>query len=152
MWRILTRAEQRWIRGKQPWTALKQLWFSADFFAPQISSFKAVSEKISAVQLWFSTDFFALKKWCFSAVSVKTSTVQLCFGENQRWFSADFELWNLGFSVLFRAESALFIDFQELNSAETDLKLFWIKAAQRWISLTRQPGFKTIRFAIRLII
>ena len=27
MWRILTSAEQRWIRGKQPWTALKQLCF-----------------------------------------------------------------------------------------------------------------------------
>ena len=27
MWRILTSAEQRRIRGKQPWTALKQLCF-----------------------------------------------------------------------------------------------------------------------------
>ena len=27
MWRILTSAQQRWIRGKQPWTALKQLCF-----------------------------------------------------------------------------------------------------------------------------
>ena len=42
--------------------------------------------------------------------------------KNQRWFSADFEPWNLGFSALFRAESALFRDFQEMNSAETDLK------------------------------
>ena len=36
-------------------SALKQLWFSADFFALKISSFRAVSEKISAVQLWISS-------------------------------------------------------------------------------------------------
>ena len=34
---------------------LKQLWFSADFFALKISSFRAVSENISAVQLWISS-------------------------------------------------------------------------------------------------
>ena len=27
-----------------------------------------------------------------------------------------------------------------MNSAETDLKLFWIRADQRWMSLRRQPG------------
>ena len=36
-------------------SALKQLWFSADFFALKISSFRDVSEKISAVQLWISS-------------------------------------------------------------------------------------------------
>ena len=36
-------------------SALKQLWFSADFFALTISSFRAVSEKISAAQLWISS-------------------------------------------------------------------------------------------------
>ena len=38
-------------------SALKQLWFSADFFALKISSFRAVSEKISAVSaLIFSSE------------------------------------------------------------------------------------------------
>ena len=27
-----------------------------------------------------------------------------------------------------------------MNSAETDLKVFWIRADQRWMSLRRQPG------------
>ena len=47
-------------------SALKQL-IQRWFFALKISSFRAVSEKISAVQLWIS-----------------------CFRENQRCFSADF--------------------------------------------------------------
>ena len=41
---------------------------------------------------------------------------------------------------LFQRQSALFRDFQVMNSAETDLKLFWIRADQRWMSLRRQPG------------
>ena len=65
---------------------------------------------------------------------------QRCFRENQRWNSADFELWKFPFSALFRAESALFRDFQVMNSAETDLKVFWIRTDQRWMSLRRQPG------------
>ena len=36
-------------------STLKQLWFSADFFALKNSSFRAVSEKISAVHLWNSS-------------------------------------------------------------------------------------------------
>ena len=94
-------------------SALKQLWFSADFFTLKISSFRAVSEKISAVHLWISS------------VSEKISAI------SARYFP---------FSALFRAESALFRDFQVINSAETDLKVFWIRADQRWLSLRRQPG------------
>ena len=41
---------------------------------------------------------------------------QRCFRENQRW--------GLGFSAVFRAESALFIDCQVMNGAETDLEFF----------------------------
>ena len=82
-------------------------------------------------QRWNSSDsaliFFALKISIFKAVSEKISAV--------------FELWNLGFSALFRAESALLIDFQVMNSAEADLKFFWIRADQRWLSLRRQPWF-----------
>ena len=33
-----------------------------------------------------------------------------------------------------------FRDFQVMNSAETDLKVFWTRADQRWMSLRRQLG------------
>ena len=46
-----------------------------------------------------------------------------------------------------------------MNSAETDLKVFWIRADQRWMSLRRQPGksclkknqyYKEKNFSIRV--
>ena len=54
----------------------------------------------------------------------------------QRWFYT----WKFSFSALFRAESALFKIFQVMNSAQTNLRLFWIRADQGWMSLRRQPG------------
>ena len=128
MWRILTGIEQRWIRGKQPWAALKQLCFREN---------QRWNRSDSA--LIFCCESFQLQS-CSRENQRCSALNQLCFGENQRWFSTDFELWNLGFLALFKAESALFIDFQVLNSAETDLKFFWIRADQCWMSLRRQPG------------
>ena len=54
----------------------------------------------------------------------------------KRCFSADSYLWNFSFSALFRAEPALFRDFKVMSSAETNLKLFWIRADQLWKSET----------------
>ena len=65
------------------------------------------------------------------------------FRENQRrnnylqfWFLTK----KISFSALFpffRAESALFRDFQVSNIAESKVKHFWIRADQRWMSLRR---------------
>ena len=65
-------------------SALKQLWFSADFFALKISSFRAVSEKISAVQLWISSvseKISAVSALIFSSENLR---FQRCSELNQR--------------------------------------------------------------------
>ena len=117
------------------------------FYQRKSGMMRTVSEGFSGYQLcfrenqhWNSSDsalifcseFLVFQRY-FRENQHCSALNQLCFGENQRWFSADFGLWNLGFS-------ALFIDFQVLNSAETDLKFLWIRADQRWVSLRRQPG------------
>ena len=83
MWRILTSAvseenspEQLCFRK----SALKQLWFSADFFALKIWCFNAVSEKISSEK----------EKTISEKISAETALNQLCFRAEQRCFSADF--------------------------------------------------------------
>ena len=73
-------------------SALKQLWFSADFFALKISSFRAVSEKISAVQLWISSvseKISAVSALIFSSENLR---LQRCWELNQRC-SEIFRLW-----------------------------------------------------------
>ena len=43
-------------------------------------------------------------------------------------------------SALFSSESTLFGYFQVMNSTESELKHFWNKSDQHWMSLRRQPG------------
>ena len=43
-------------------------------------------------------------------------------------------------------------NFQVMNSAETDLKVFWIRADQRWMSLRRQPGFLLFSIVVIFLI
>ena len=50
---------------------------------------------------------------------------QRCSAPKQLCFSADFQLWKFSFSMLFRAESTLFRDFQVMNSAESEPKHLW---------------------------
>ena len=131
---------------------IKQLSYFSSLLAANCS------ENLNSVpSLWGTSKVFEkiekLTKSCHS----ETVKKQLCFRGNQRCsilnqpcsrkksapetplcFSDDSELWNFSFSVLFRAESAMFRDFQVMNSAETDLKLFWIRADQRWMSLRCQ--------------
>ena len=84
-------------------SALKQLWFSADFllwkfgvsalFQRKLALFQ---RKSALKQLWFSADFFALKIPSFRAVSEKIRAVQLwflalkisVFSAVQSWISA----------------------------------------------------------------
>ena len=119
----------------------KQHWFRADFPCSEFLVFQRCvreNQRCSAlIQRWFFCSENLVFQRCFREN-------QLCFRENQRWNSSDsaliFLLWKFPFSALFRAESALFRDFQVMNGAETDLKVFWIRADQRWMSLRRQPG------------
>ena len=126
MWRILTSAEQRWIRRKQPWTALKQLcfrenqrWNSSDsaliillwkFGVSALFQRKsALFQRKSALkQLWFSADFFALKISSFRAVSEKISAVQL-------WISSVSELNSAVSALIFSSENFRFQRCSELN-------------------------------------
>ena len=136
-------------------TALIQSWFFllwifgfSALCQRKSALFSSVSEKISAetalIQRWFFCSENLVFQRCFREN-------QLCFRENQRWNSSDsaliFLLWKFPVSelvqrksALFSSESALFRDFQVMNSTETDLKVFWIRADQRWMSLRRQPG------------
>ena len=139
-------------------SALKQHWFRADFFCSEFLVFQRCfreNQRCSALfqrkQRWNSSDS-ALIFCCENLVFQRCFREnQLCFRENQRWNSSDsaliFLFWKFPVSelfhrksALFRAESALFRDFQVMNSAETDLKVFWIRADQPWMSLRRQPG------------
>ena len=102
------------------------------------------SEKISAettlIQSWFFRCENLVFQRCFRENQRCSAPNRLCFRKKQRWFSAEFERWNLGFSALFRAESGLLRDFQVMNSAESGLRLSWIRADQRWFALGLQPG------------
>ena len=51
-----------------------------------------------------------------------------------------------------RAESALFRDFHVMNSAETELKFFSIRADQCWISLRSQPGLVGLHISLALLL
>ena len=55
----------------------------------------------------------------------KICDVQRCFRGNQRCSALN---------------QRCFRDFQVMKSAETDLKVFWIRATQRWMSPRSQPG------------
>ena len=78
---------------------------------------------IGADELIFSEPaLFKTEK--FSAVSERISSESVLFSANS-W------VWKFSFSALFR-------DFQVMNSAKTGLKLFWIRADQRWMSPRRQ--------------
>ena len=143
-------------RANQRWTALFQSWFSllwiygfSALCQRKSALFSSVSEKISAetalIQRWFfCSENFQFQN-CFRENQRCSALNHLCFRAEQRCFSADFELRKFPFSALFRAESALFRDFQVMNSAETDLKVFWIRADQRWMSLRRQLGMNCVR-------
>ena len=52
MWRILTSAEQRWIRGKQPWTALKQLCFRKKTALKQHWTAMIISKSVRSKVSW----------------------------------------------------------------------------------------------------
>ena len=62
------------------------------------------------------------------------------------------QLWTAliqSWTALFGAESPLFRDFQVMNISETDLKLIWIRADHRWMSLRRQPGYTIVWKTLR---
>ena len=107
----------------------------------------ALFQRKSALkQLWFSADFFALKLWFFSAVSEKIS----CFRENQRWNSSDsaliFLLWKFSVSELFQRKSALFSSESALFQSWTAvfqrwflaLKISVFRAVQSWNSAVQR--------------
>ena len=102
------------LKVSKNWKITKKMSFR---IRQKSALFRAVSEEIDAVQLWIR------------AVSEK--------------MSAEAALWKFSFSALLRAESALIRDFQIMNNSETDQRLFWIRADQRWMSLRRQPGIVT---------
>ena len=94
--------------------------------------------------LYFDQSFQSHRGWSPRSNQRWTALFHI-FGVFQRWFrehekhqrwSALFQSW----SALIFSESAMFRDFQVMNSAETDLKVFWIRADQRWMSLRPQPG------------
>ena len=47
-------------------------------------------------------------------------------------------------------KSTLFKSFQVMNIAETELKSFWIKTDQRWMSPRRQPKYQSFFSVIQL--
>ena len=111
-----------------------------ELFQKALAVVSSVLEIIGTETALIQRCFFGLKLWSISAVSEKIRDVHLCFRENQHWYSPDFELQNLGVSALFRAESMLFRDFQVMNSTKPGLKVFRIRADQRWFALGLQPG------------
>ena len=122
------RAVQPCVRENQDWLKL---------FQKALAVISSVSDKISAetvlIQSWiFCSENFAFER-CFRESQLWSAFNQLFFRKNQCWFNADFLVWNLGFSALFR-------DFQVLNSVESEFKPFWIRADQRWFVLGLQPG------------
>ena len=94
---------------------LQEYWTTNLLFSTSFRKLGWKSELCSEVLLKISR-----KKWKVTENCHSESVNQRCSALNQRCYR----------------------DFQVMNSAELELKFFWIRDDHRWMSLKRQPGVK----------